>query len=102
VSDLLYALTGLEAESAMAAAGALGEPVLTLALSDDEGERQETLSLYAAEGVGASPARVDGREVTLSLGKGAVADLQLKLAEARRAAEPSPEDSELEPLDEDS
>ncbi len=101
VSDLLYALTGVEAESATAAGPAPGEPVLTLVLAGKEDESRETLDLYPANDAGASPARVDGREVTLLLGEGVVADLRLKLAEARSAAEPSAEEDDLEPLSED-
>ena len=101
VSDLLYAVTGLEAESAEAAASPAAEPVLTLELAGDEGARQETLRLYPASPTGASPATVAGREVTLLLAEGAVADLELKLAEARSAAEPSEENGDLEPLSED-
>ena len=101
VSELLYALTGVEAESAGETAGELGEPVLTLDLSGEEGERRETLSLYPADAGGAIPARVKGREVTLLLTEGAVSDLRLKLAEARSAAAPSPDEDEFEPLAED-
>ena len=102
VSDLLYAITGIEADAVDAAPGTLGDPVLTLVLSGDEEESRETLTLYPPAAGGASPARVEGREVTLLLGEGAVADLDLKLAEARAAAEPAEdEESELEPLAED-
>ncbi len=102
VSDLLYALAGIEAESATTAGPPVGEPTLTLVLSGDEGERGETLTLHASAAGGARAARVEGRDVTLSLGEGAVADLELKLSEARSATEPSPEDGELEPIGEDS
>jgi hypothetical protein len=101
VSELLYALTGIEAESALGGAAPSADPVLTLELSGDAAARQETLSLYAAGEYGASPARVDGREVTLLLGEGAVADLELKLAEARSAEAPSAEGTELEAPSED-
>ena len=100
VSELLYALTGIEAES-VTPDPPVGEPALTLVLSGDEQDSAETLSLYRANEVGSSPARVEGREVTLLLGEGAVADLELKLAEARTAAEPSSEEEELEPVTED-
>ena len=101
VSELLYALTGIEAGATTTDPPPSGEPLLTLVLSGDDDERRETLSLYPAGEAGASPARVDGREVTLLLDEGAVADLELKLAEARAAAEPAADDSELEPLSED-
>ena len=101
VSDLLYALTGIEAGATTTDPPPSGEPLLTLVLSGDDDERRETLSLYPAGEAGASPARVDGREVTLLLDEGAVADLELKLAEARAATEPAADDRELEPLSED-
>ena len=102
VSDLLYAITGMEADAVDAAPGALGDPVLTLVLRGDEDESGETLMLYPPAPGGTSRARVEGREVTLALSEGAVADLELKLAEARAAAEPADdEESELEALAED-
>ncbi|MFQ5349768.1 MAG: hypothetical protein ACE5EG_04925, partial [Thermoanaerobaculia bacterium] len=67
-----------------------------------EAEQRESLSLYAADATGASPARAAGREVTLLLAEAAVADLELKLTEARSASEPSAgDDAELEPRAED-
>ena len=102
VSDLLYALTGIEAESVARADPPAGEPTLTLVLSGDEDERREVLTLYAAADGSAGAARVEGREVTLSLAEAAVADLDLKLSEARSAAESSADDEELLPLEEDS
>ncbi len=101
VSELLYALTGIEAESAASGAPPAAEPVLTLELSGDDDARQETLMLYAAGEDGVSPARVEGREATLRLSEGAVADLELKLAEARSAEASSAEDTELEAAPED-
>ena len=100
VSDLLYALTGIEADSVTTEPPA-GEPALTLVLGGDEVEVEETLSLYPANEVGSSPARVAGREVTLLLGHGAVADLELKLAEARSTTQPAPEEGDLEPMEEE-
>ncbi len=102
VSELLYALTGIEAEGVTESPAPAGEPRLTLELSDAGAERRETLTLYPpAAGGGASPARVSGREVTLLVGEGAVADLEVKLAAARRAEEPAAEDASLEALGED-
>ncbi len=101
VSELLYALTGIEAEATTAAAPPAVEPLLTLVLAGDEEERRETLRLYSVNEAGVSPARVEGREVTLLLDDGAVSDLELKLGEAREAAEPSADEGELEPLSED-
>ena len=101
VSDLLYAVTGIEAEATSPETGALGEPLLTLELAGDEDERHEILRLYPPDASGASPATVEGRDVTLLLAEGAVADLELKLAEARAATEPSEEDGDLEPVSED-
>lgn len=101
VSDLLYALTGIEAESVSSAPGELAEPRLTFELAGEEGEAGETLRLYPADDAGTSPATVEGRDVLLLLAEGAVADLELKLAEARAAAEPSADEAELEPLRED-
>ena len=92
VSDLLYALTGVEA-AALGSAPPAGEPRLGFVLSDAAGERRETLTLYPASG-GTSPARAGGREVTLLLDQGTVADLELKLGEARRAERPAPEDED--------
>ena len=100
VSDLLYALTGVEADSTSDDPVA-GEPALTLVLGGDEDDVGETLNLYVANGTGARPARVDGRQVTLLLGEAAIADLELKLAEARSASGPEPAVGELEPIGED-
>ncbi len=95
VSDFLYALSGVEADSVLGAAAPAGQPLLTLVLSGEE-DRQETLTLYGPRAEGASPARVSGREVTLALGEGTVSDLRLKLDEARRAAVPSADDAAAE------
>jgi hypothetical protein len=100
VSELLYALTGIEADSTTGGTPS-SDPVLTVLVSGEEGEREESLTLYAADDSGASPARVSGREVTLLLGEGTVADLELKLTEARQAEEPAPADGELEAIAED-
>lgn len=97
VSDLLYALAGIEADSVAGGVEPAGEPLMTIVSSGADGERQETLRLYPPGEDGASAARVDGRDVTLLLGEAAVADLELKLAEARSAAEPEPPAGEGEP-----
>jgi hypothetical protein len=90
VSDLLAALTGVEAEQFGTGAPA-GEPTLTVELTGSEG-RHETLKLYPADGDFA-PATVSDREVTLLLPADAVAAITEATA-AVRAAEPLPEDEE--------
>lgn len=85
VSDLLFALTGAQADRLLSVqeAGALGQPVLTAEL-DAKAAGKETLTLYPTRADGV-PARVSGRDVVLLLPKEKVQEILARLGDVRGA-----------------
>lgn len=85
VSDLLFALTGAQADRLLSVqeAGALGQPVLTAEL-DAKAAGKETVTLYPARADGV-PARVSGRDVVLLLPKEKVQEILARLGDVRGA-----------------
>jgi hypothetical protein len=85
VSDLLFALTGAQADRLLSVqeAGALGQPVLTAEL-DAKAAGKETLTLYPARADGV-PARVSGRDMVLLLPKEKVQEILARLGDVRGA-----------------
>ncbi len=96
-TDLLYELTGAEAER-LERAGALtlGAPEVTVRLEGTQ-DMSEVLMLYAPQGESV-PARSSGRESTLLLLPPSVAQRVVEKIAALRAAELAPDD-EAEPED---
>ncbi len=80
-SDLLYALTGVKADT-VGESMALAEPQLRVVL--EGAERSETLELFAPRDTG-RPARVTGREVVLWLDADGVAEVERRLSDLRAA-----------------
>ncbi len=83
VSDLLYALSELRAETLREAPPAeAGKPALTVTLAGTDG-RRETLRFYPSTG-GAATARTEGRPTALELSPGKLAEIQAKVADVRK------------------
>ncbi len=83
VSDLLYALSELRAETLRDAPPAeAGKPALTVTLAGTDG-RRETLRFYPSPG-GAATARTEGRPTALELATGKLAEIQAKVADVRK------------------
>lgn len=80
-SDLLYAITGAEAES-VDAGSLVAKSRLRIVLESEE--RAETLELFAPDG-GRHPATVAGRSVILWLDDDTVSDIEQKLTAVRDA-----------------
>lgn len=80
-SDLLYALTGAEAEQ-VEEGSLVNEPVLRVVL--EASERSQTLQLFAAD-ENRHPATVDDRPVVLWLGAETVDDIEAKVDAVRDA-----------------
>jgi hypothetical protein len=100
VSDFLYAVSGVRAESLESQpAGALGTPTLTLKLTGSE-ERSETLTVHPAQG-DRVPVRSEGRETTLWVSAAVINDLRDKLQLVRTAAVVPGEPGEEESGDDD-
>jgi hypothetical protein len=85
VSDLLFALTGAQADRLLSAqdAGALGQPILTAEL-DAKAVGKETVTLYPVRPDGV-PARVSGRDVVLLLPKEKLQEILARLGDVRGA-----------------
>ncbi len=81
VSDLLYALSELKAEKLDASAVPGGKPTLAATLVSSDG-RKETVRFYATPA--GAVARTDGRETTLELAAGKLAEIQAKVADVRK------------------
>ncbi|MEO7796052.1 MAG: DUF4340 domain-containing protein [Thermoanaerobaculia bacterium] len=87
-SDLLAAITSLQAESLVegSAEASPSPPRLAITLSDADGN-EERLTLLAGPNEAATvPARTAGRDVTLLLPRSLVVELEAKISAARAAA----------------